>query len=222
MAEPLRRERKKAAVRQRILAEARRLIVRQGYWATRVEEIADAADVAPATFFNYFPNKWALLAALASEILERIADLLAEDTGATVPALPRLQEFFTRAATQVELAEADLHGVLLLAVRATALSDSGRERVARLHRALSALLYAGQQTGDVRRDVDATFLSELVVGAFLAALTSWLNDPRYPLAIRMNQLGGFVTEALSTAKPQPRVARGPQSRHRRNPSCTTP
>jgi len=95
MAEPLRRERKKAALRQRILAEARQLIVRKGYWATKVEEIAEAADVAPATFFNYFPGKSALLAALAS----------------------------------------------------------------------------------------------------------WLNDPRYPLGIRMDQVGGFVTDALSPTAP---------------------
>jgi AcrR family transcriptional regulator len=51
------RERKKARTRAAIRQHALRLIREQGYYATTVEQIADAAEVSPATFFRYFPTK---------------------------------------------------------------------------------------------------------------------------------------------------------------------
>ena len=51
------RERKKAKTRAAIQRHALRLFREQGYAATRVEQIADAAEVSPSTFFRYFPTK---------------------------------------------------------------------------------------------------------------------------------------------------------------------
>ena len=56
-ARPGLRERKKAKTRAAIQAQALRLFRRQGYHATTVEQIADAAEVSPSTFFRYFPTK---------------------------------------------------------------------------------------------------------------------------------------------------------------------
>ena len=57
------RERKKIKTRQAIRREAFRLIDENGYAATTVEQIADAAEVSPSTFFRYFPSKESLLLA---------------------------------------------------------------------------------------------------------------------------------------------------------------
>jgi AcrR family transcriptional regulator len=51
------RERKKAKTRASIREHALRLFREQGYAATRVEQIAEAAEVSPATFYRYFPTK---------------------------------------------------------------------------------------------------------------------------------------------------------------------
>ncbi|NUR93664.1 MAG: TetR family transcriptional regulator [Kribbellaceae bacterium] len=51
------RERKKAKTRAAIQEHALRLFRDQGYAETTVQEIADAAEVSPATFFRYFPTK---------------------------------------------------------------------------------------------------------------------------------------------------------------------
>lgn len=64
---PNRRERKKQATREALLDAALSLFADQGFAATTIEEIADAADVAPRTFFRYFPNKAAILYAPVEE-----------------------------------------------------------------------------------------------------------------------------------------------------------
>ncbi|RZS41337.1 TetR family transcriptional regulator [Herbihabitans rhizosphaerae] len=51
------RERKKAKTRAALREHAMRLFEEQGYAATTVEQIAEAAEVSPSTFFRYFPTK---------------------------------------------------------------------------------------------------------------------------------------------------------------------
>jgi AcrR family transcriptional regulator len=72
-----RRERKVIETRRSILVAARQLFEADGYAETTVERIAEAADVAPRTFFRYFPTKESLLFAdfdaVRREMLARLA-----------------------------------------------------------------------------------------------------------------------------------------------------
>jgi len=51
------RERKKLKTRAAIQREAMRLFLERGFGATTIEDIAEAVEISPSTFFNYFPSK---------------------------------------------------------------------------------------------------------------------------------------------------------------------
>src|SRR5689334_21222732 len=55
------RERKKLRTRASIQKEAMRLFLEKGYEETTIEDIADAVEISPSTFFNYFPSKEAVV-----------------------------------------------------------------------------------------------------------------------------------------------------------------
>ena len=81
------RERKKQRTREQIIEAAMGLFAERGYQATTIADIATAADIAPRTFFSYFPSKEAVvfhtvdrdLDGLASALRDRLPDETAFD-----------------------------------------------------------------------------------------------------------------------------------------------
>jgi AcrR family transcriptional regulator len=68
------RERKKARTRETIQRHALTLFAEHGYRETTVEQIAEAAEVSPSTFFRYFKTKED--AVLSEFIDSRVIDLV--------------------------------------------------------------------------------------------------------------------------------------------------
>jgi AcrR family transcriptional regulator len=73
---PNRRERRTQQTRRAIVGAARELFESDGYAQTTVEQIAARADVAPRTFFRYFPTKETLLFAEFDEVRRDMLDEL--------------------------------------------------------------------------------------------------------------------------------------------------
>lgn len=62
--------RRRAETRERILRVAAARFAAQGVGEVRLDEIADEADVARGTLYNYFPTKEALVIAILKPVLE--------------------------------------------------------------------------------------------------------------------------------------------------------
>jgi len=127
------RERKKEQTRQRIAAVALRLFAERGFDSVTVNEIAEAAEVAKATLFTYFPTKESLvLHGVGGDDLAGIA--ARRPPGQTFPEALRAHY---RALAAVQLPAAEL-GALITRVRV--IWDSPA-----LQGAANALLYQQRQ-----------------------------------------------------------------------------
>jgi AcrR family transcriptional regulator len=77
---PSLRERKKLATRRSLRRVAMDLVAERGFVHVTVEDIAEAADVSPRTFFNYFPSKEAALFGADPERTEALRARLAQES----------------------------------------------------------------------------------------------------------------------------------------------
>jgi AcrR family transcriptional regulator len=190
-----RRARRRRELHDRIFATARSLFLEQGFAATTVEQIAAAADIAPATFFNHFPSKDHVLRAMAGEVFERFRKLVDEQSARDVSTQERLVGFAERGARLVKRAPELTQRVLLEVLHTASPSESRRELVG-IQAYVADLIEEGQRRGDVRTDEDAEFLAELVVSAVVGAMTQWIHDQSYPLDERMRRSAEFLGAAL--------------------------
>ncbi|MFR0353141.1 TetR/AcrR family transcriptional regulator [Streptomyces sediminimaris] len=87
-------ERRKAATRMEIARAAARLFVGQGLRATRAEDIARAAGIAPRTFYRYFASKEEAVAPLYAAGAQRWKEAVAAAPGG-LP-LPQVLEHAAR------------------------------------------------------------------------------------------------------------------------------
>jgi len=199
-----RRERKKRELRERIYQAARRLFQRHGFEATTVEQIAEAADVAPATLFNHYQSKRALLREMTGEVFERIEVIVQEQLSEPGSVEERLAGFADRCARELGQWKGLAHDVLLELAQSSTRPGETIPHVWRLSGPFTALIEEGRRRGEVAPDTDPVFTAELFVGAFTVFVTRWLNDPDYPIEQRMRQIATFFGGAIGPgAAPRP-------------------
>lgn len=146
-----RRERRKERTRKRLLEAAEHLIQSKGFEKSTVEEIADAADVAKGTFFNYFANKQSLL----NELLhKRIHGLLICPPGTGKTAPERITMLFTTMRNELKPYQS-----LTKMMLNHSLSEEGtyrcRNNTLGPAKIFAELVKEGQEQGTFRPEVDA-------------------------------------------------------------------
>jgi AcrR family transcriptional regulator len=173
-----RRQRRIDRRRAEILTAAARTFAEKGYANTTTREVAEAADVAEGTLYNYFANKREILLAIAQETeapmetavmaTEHIRDR--ESVVALVERALDLQEAQVRFWRSL-LAEAWVDDAILQQFVAI--------RLARTHRRLTAFITERVADGSLRA-VDPGLTAQLIIGMFVALIAPEVRGIKEP------------------------------------------
>ncbi|MGF7121698.1 TetR/AcrR family transcriptional regulator [Rhodococcus sp. AG1013] len=191
-----RRERNKHETRERLLDAASTLFAVRGVIDTTVEEIADAAGVSRATFFNYFPGKDVMLAGLHTRHMDLlsavISDLLARDL-TTEQRIHGLFEDFVAATEQLP---GYLRAVTGELERDLATPEISVGRTERFNDEILRILEPGLARGEVRTDYPPRFLAQMIAAVYVSTIRYWRQDPEFDLTDGFRKAASYAAESL--------------------------
>jgi AcrR family transcriptional regulator len=196
-----RMERKKRELRQKIINVAMKLFEQQGFSDTTMEQIAETADVARKTLYNYFPVK----EAIADEYLKGISNELAQEVLAKLQNLPdtrsRLLSALDNAYGWVEV-NPELTGIVLAYRFKTTYQDSGNELEERgTQRIIAEIIRQGQEAGEIRSDVRWKLLVTYIDLLRGTIVWEWLQDTSgFELREEISKMVDIVLNGISTGK----------------------
>jgi len=170
-----RRERKKREVELRIREAALELFQEQGYAATTVEQIAERADVAKGTVFNYFPRKESLLAIVAEQSLVELYRAVGPRERLIPGGEAALRRLFMHGA-ETALRDPEFSRTMMSeSMRAFwERTEEGRVEV-EFRTLLEAIIAHAQERNEFRRDMDPRSAAALLEAAYFATLVGWLK-----------------------------------------------
>jgi AcrR family transcriptional regulator len=191
------RERKKAKTRAAIQEHALRLFREQGYDATTVEQIADAAEVSPSTFFRYFGSKEDVVAYDAWDPLILKAWRAAAPELGPIAAMREAMAVVFGSMTPEQKAEMMSRGRLLYSVpelRTAAIGELIRSTQMVIDE-LAAML------GRPADDFELRVFAGAFVGAFIAAVLPSISDPDADFITLANRALDFVEKGMPLPQP---------------------
>jgi len=197
-----RRERKKLATRAALRRAALRLAVRDGIEHVTVERIADEADIALRTFFNYFSSKdEAVLATAAVGAEALVARFRARPPGESV--LHALREAVLEVMDRDDVAGDEHLAVLRLIRSAPSLLPQQLSVLAAQERVLAAAITERLVTPDAAY---ARLCATTAFAALRVVLDRWLEaspeDDTPPLDVLRREVGeAFATLAQGLDRP---------------------
>ncbi|MET7899954.1 TetR family transcriptional regulator [Streptomyces sp. NPDC005355] len=168
------RERKKIQTRQAIQRAAYRLFAEQGYDATPVDQIAEAAEVSPSTVLRYFPTKEDIV--LTDEYDALIADAI-RDRPLDEPPITALRHVTVGLLEQFAGKERDATPARLALVRQSpALRARMGEGLARTGVMLGGVL--AERSGRAPDDFEVRVVVGAVIGALQEAVFHCFDHQR--------------------------------------------
>lgn len=172
-----RMDRKREETRQKVIGAALALIDTHGYDAVTMEQIAEKADIAKGTLYNYYPVKEAIIAdhldrlsiEQNAERIERLRQL--PDTRSRITL--SLHELLESISGQAELFEK----YFTYRVQRMITLDRRAGRVSGLHALERAIIELGQAAGEIRSDIDPNLLEALFEFSFIVAAQAYYRNP---------------------------------------------
>jgi AcrR family transcriptional regulator len=184
-----RRAVKKDSTRTQILSVAADLFAQQGYEQTSIDEIAQKADIAKGTFYYHFESKEDVVRALRKDSFINTIDAALESLNSGSSPLRVIEQVFLERAAWTEknpdltkvFFEQRIHQFLFRENDAFVFpgintpGKSSEKEGMRFFQLIYELVLAGQEKKEIRKDIDASELTQIIIATFIHAQGSWLG-----------------------------------------------
>jgi len=192
------RERKKARLRQQIIDISIRLFRKNGYEATRIDDIVHALEISQPTFFRYFPTKDAVLREVGERGYACICERLHSELSSKARTDQRLRRLYIAMAREVEGDRKLWQAVVLSGAMDPVRSAELRGHEETAVSLLREILTQGQQRGEVTRAFPVVHLAEFMEGLYNTVVRQWAVDLTGPhkLADRVRSAVDFFLRGI--------------------------
>lgn len=157
--------------REALVRTGARLFAEHGFAATTVEQIATAAEIGKATFYNYFPAKEDLALAVVATLQADKAELMFEVAEASSPTAERMAAILTG---PLEWITANPDLTMVWCVERVRRERFGGPSV--FNQALTRAVEVGQERGELRRDRHAMLMAAELEGLLLVHILFWYHS----------------------------------------------
>ncbi|NND03012.1 MAG: TetR family transcriptional regulator [Acidimicrobiia bacterium] len=168
------RARKKLRTRQTIERVALDLFEKDGFEATTIDNIAGAADIAPRTFFHYFPSKEDVVLADYTVRLDLIVEALRTSPADTAP-WTALREAFLTVGADYETQRPNLLRRFRIIESAPSVAAKNLQLQASWEAAVADAV-ADLLALDAKHDIRPRLIAGAALAAMRASLHRWLTD----------------------------------------------
>jgi AcrR family transcriptional regulator len=167
-----RRERKKQETRRHLLEAAWQLFQEKGFEDTTVQEIAEAADVAKSTFFNYFETKEAITNEIALWRIELLGSRVLGGEQTPNSVIERIK-LLIEAMVDEFAPGPELTRHMFLARVGAPVHHRGAHRIGSL---MHELVVQGQANGEIRDDVEPGLVARLLMTCWFYHFSRWWHN----------------------------------------------
>jgi TetR/AcrR family fatty acid metabolism transcriptional regulator len=186
--------------RSRILDAAIQAFSQNGYHATRMSDIAKAANVADGTVYLYFAGKEELLSTIFEDRMSRFLQVGRQELARIDGALAKL-----RRVVELHLEDLgqnpELTTVFQIELRHSSrfMELYSRGQLRDYFQLIAEILEEGQREGAIRPGLDTWFATKCIFGILDEAATNWvLSRKNYRLHAVVPQILDFVMKGLAT------------------------
>jgi AcrR family transcriptional regulator len=172
-----RRARRKVELQERILRAALELFERQGFFATTVEQVTEAADVGKGTFFNYFPSKEHVLAGFGDMQLAKVQAAVVEAEDERRRARDVLERLIYALGEEPGRSQALVRSLLVANLSSESVRKLLRGKLARGQKQLARIIAHGQTRGEIDAERRPANLARAFQQTFIGTLLLWAIFP---------------------------------------------
>ena len=172
-----RRARRGVETRQRIVRAALKLFARQGFFATTVEQITQAADVGKGTFFNYFPSKEYVLTGFGELQMAKIRAAVEEARKQPTPIRVVARRLMLALAEMPGKSPELVRSFLLVILSSASARPLIAQKLSEGRRLLGELVAMGQRRREIRGELRRGAWARHIQQLFFGGLVLWTLHP---------------------------------------------